>query len=279
MISTLLLAAAALHAVPPPPLAPQNASANTTSANTAEDVEVLRTLLVDSLNDSFEERKPKRDEDAVTLSHSFGDRPNLVTELWAAPQTVQHSRAFHMPDVGVFFSLDASLPVIAKDEDQKEPESDQPTDDEWEAARREVRGSVEQNGALFRRLHLVTPVAGEIDPQAIDKLVDVALRTLARHASRVEGLSPRETITLAIRLGGRSRTLFQSYTVPGERVEVGHEPETELENDQAYSTSAYVFAAGQNVREQHLVVRVAVSDLTAEGGFDRLRQRAQINRY
>ena len=44
---------------------------------------------------------------------------------------------------------------------------------------------------------------------------------------------------------------------------------------------AYVLSPGAEVREQNLVIRIARADLTSarDGDLDRLRQRAQINRY
>ena len=44
---------------------------------------------------------------------------------------------------------------------------------------------------------------------------------------------------------------------------------------------AYVLSTGADVREQNLVIRIALADLTSarDGDLDRLRQRAQINRY
>jgi hypothetical protein len=217
----------------------------------------------------------------------------LVTRLWVGNQTVQHSRAFHLPDAGVFLTLDVSVPVIAKEPEPEGERSDQPTDDEWERARREVRGDGSAEGLFFPRLSTVTPLAAEIDPASVEKVVDVILRTLARHAARVEGLTSRETFTVAVRLAGRSRTLLQTYEGEPHGYQFGFqtldEPEDApkgLENGMEKTYSAYVVAAGHEVADQNLVVRVALSDLGAfadaggtGGSLEKLRQRAQVNRY
>ncbi len=279
MLLNTLLAAAVLHALPQPAPAPQN-----TSAATAEGTEILRRILVESLNGAFED--PKR-SDQITMRKRGMQMHSLVTTLWVGDQTVQHSRAFHLPDAGLFFALDVALPVVAKDKAPEPVESDQPTDDEWERYRREVRGHASADGALFPRLTLEAPRATEIDPAATEKVIDAVLATVARHASRVEGLNARETITVALRLSGRHRTLLHGLDPlsDGLEYEFGREPAeeegTEPGEGDSKTFSAFVIGTGYETREQNLVIRLTVGDLAgaAEGGLERLRQRAQVNLY
>ena len=182
--------------------------------------------------------------------------------------------------------------MVAKQKPSEPEKSDRPTDDEWERARREVRGYAHGEGTL-RTLRVDDLTPTEIDPAAIEKVIDVVLRTMSRHAGRVEGLGGRETITVALRLSGRSRTLLQNFGPHGEfrfDFDSEGEPRDEGDEDEREGESregfyAYTFAAGQDVREQNLVIRVAVGDLVAfndEGGtsgIGALRKRALINRY
>lgn len=274
MLLTLLVAAAATLAPRPalraPVLPPQG-----TSEATAEGTEILRRILVDALDQTFEGAEQVRTRQRGLQVHG------LVTTLFASDTTVQNSRAFHVPEAGLFFALDVSLPLVKRQGGSEPAPSDQPTDDEWERMRGEVRGQNAESG-VFRRLRLATPVALDIDPNAVDQVVDTVLRTLARHAPRVEGLAPRDTFTVALRLSGRHRTLTQTLdTTQGGEFTLGFEPEELTPPGKPESISAFVFATGEDVREQNLTIRIALADLTglADAGPDKLRARAQVNRY
>ena len=104
MLLSSILLVAAVHAQPPAvPLQQQ------TSTDTAEGLEILRRILVDSLEKTFQAEKK---EQRVTVN---GERvEGIVQLLMAGHQTVENSRVFHLPDAGVFFSLDAALPMVAK---------------------------------------------------------------------------------------------------------------------------------------------------------------------
>jgi hypothetical protein len=295
-ILTTLLTAATLCAVPYPVQqrgnsspAPSPSSSPTTSENTAEGAEILRRILVDSLDKAFTPADKDKDEGATRIE---GHRMGIVS-LFAGRDTIQHSRVFHMPDVGLFFALDAALPVVSKEEkrDTDGKGSEKAHDDEWERARRELRGDLGGNGG-FTLLRNHTAKEVELDPKAIDQVIDIVLRTLARHTGRVEGLGSRETITIALRLSGRGRAfwnddspdaqVWSGYDV-GEGEGEGHAEGGGGAKDgdglaQAYS---FVLASGASVHEQNLVIRIALADLAAGADADvgRLRDRAQINRY
>lgn len=274
LLTTLLAAAATLGAGPLSAHAPVSPPQNT-SAATAEGTEILRRILVDSLDQAFAGEQTARTRQQGMQVHG------LVTRLWANDSTVEHSRAFHVPEVGLFFALDAALPLVKRQGASEPAQGDQPTDDEWERMRGEVRGQLGENGPLFRRLRLAAPVALEIDPAAVDQVVDVVLRTLARHAPRIEGLTPRDTFTVALRLSGRHRTLTQNFQSRDGEFELGFGADEGSLETRPDAISAFVFTTGEDVREQNLVIRIALADLTAltDAGADKLRARAQINRY
>lgn len=281
---TTLLAAASLLASDPARLAPPPSE---TSAATAEGTEILRRLLASALDDAFQEKKKT---DTVTIRQA--ERHPIVTALWAGNQTVDHSRGFHLPEVGLFFSIDASLPVVTKEssDEEKGAKEEEPKNDEWERTRREVRGDSAEGVTRFH-LQLPRPSAEtQIDPKAIERTIDIVLSTLARHAGRVEGLSPGETVTVALRLNGRELGLWQDFgesPVAGFHVLREDGPEKDLpgEEDEGDGTSGffsrYVVTSGQQARSQSLVIRVPLSGLTGQGEAtpERLRQRAQINLY
>jgi len=290
MILTTLLAAAALCGSPTPVLASQN-----TTKETAEGIEILRRILVESLDKAF---ASETKEDHL-LHNDRSQRFGLVTTLWASADTVEHARAFHMPEVGLFFAFDLSLPIVATEEKPAAPgAAPAAPGDEWERIRREMQGDLPDGvrAFTFQRLRVGTTAAAEIDPKAIEKVIDLALQTVARHANRIEGLSANDTATLTLRLSGKSRTLFEDFGPEEDGVEDGVEDTGEAvkgfrqgfpakpigEGGEALPTGAYsiMLSTGHEVREQHLVIRVPLADLTALAESPaRLRQRAQINLY
>jgi hypothetical protein len=266
MILTSLLAATSLFGAPAPlQVRP------TTSEDTAEGAEILRRILVDALDDAF----ARGDE---------GDK--ALRFLWADRGTVQHSRVFHLPEVGLFFSLDAALPVVTREAEKGAADrSERAKDDEWERARRAVRGGGEGEGHVYL-LHDRKIKDREIDPKAIDQTVDLVLRTVARHAARIEGLAPKETLTVALRLSGRGNTTWSrsgfEFDDGDDEGELGPRAEVEREQgDLGMYAYGLAIAGGSSAREQNLVIRIALADLAgyAEGSLEALRQRAQINRY
>lgn len=274
MSLTPLLLVAALHAQPTPVLV----QAQNTTTQTSEGLEILRRILVDSLEKTFQSEKKEQ-----RISSSDGDARTrgLVTLLWAGGQTIEHSRVFHLPEAGVFFALDAALPMVEKQgEPAREPGGDAPRDDEWEKYRREVRdGAPAVTGKLY---HLGDAEVREmeIDPTAVDKLIDSALQTLARHASRIEGLGAQETITLAVKLSGSYGGHFWgSFMDEGELRAVAPEGQPEEGFVALPRMSTIVARSGSS--SQNLVLQVRVSDLSslASGGTLELRRRARINRY
>ena len=274
MLLTSLLAAALLA---PTPLQAGAGSAppTQTSPSTAEGLEILRRVLIDTLDEAFQ---GDRQGEQVLFNSSPGV-DGMVMNLFASGQTVQHARAFHMPGAGLFFALDVALPVVKKQADPSG--SDQPQDDEWERARRQVRG--DGPGYHLRGLRLTSPVAGEIDPQEIERTTDLVLRALARHVGRIEGLGAYESVTVALRLSGRDRSWVHEWS-EAEPALPGIEPDGssgEAPRTRTRAITAYALAAGQEVRDQSLVLQISLTDLArgASASAAELRKAARVNRY
>lgn len=275
MILLTFVAAAALQAAPQ-----SDAQPSETTPATVEGMEILRRLVVDGLDRLFEPKEQQRVDEPMTLRRNGLDTGNFVTTLWANESTVQHSRAFHVPEVGLFLTLDAALPVIEREPDPREDEEpDGATDDEWERARRELRGDLNVAGGFYHLRVNEPGKAFEIDPQAIDKLVDGVLQTVARHGTRVEGLGQHDTITVCVRLTGRSRAWLHDVAGEEEPKDLPKQKDGDEEQTYTRSFSAYVLAAPQDVKAQNLTLRIAVADLAGQPTLERLRQRARVNRY
>jgi hypothetical protein len=276
ILSTFLIAT--LLAAPPlqgrtaPPVHAQ------TSSETAEGVEILRRILIEALDKAF----AKAPEHEKALLFDQGAHVNgLVTRLWAGGQTVQHARAFHMPGAGLFFALDLSLPVVRKDPGVAT--TDEPEDDEWERARRDLRGTFGPEGLALQRIQVRSEEAGEIDPKAIDQATDLVLRSLARHLGRIEGLSPNEVVTVALRLSGDGRNWFHglSEDEPTEYDDRRPAQHDEAKKSRSMAYSAFILSTGAEVREQNLVLQIAVADLLRSDSAtsEELRRAARLNRY
>ena len=282
MLLTPLLLVAALHAQPPAVPLPQQ-----TSSDTAEGLEILRRILVDSLEKTFQAEKK---EHRVTMNG--GQAEGIVQLLMTGHQTVENSRIFHLPGAGVFFSLDAALPMIAKTTATKdEPAGDAPRDDEWEKYRREVRGGGDASlpGGTYV-LRSREAIEMEIDPTAVDKLIDSALQALARHTARIEGLGTQETITLAVKISGGYGGLTGHFW-GANLLEDGYRFDTAIEDPEeapkpgefglaALPRVSTVFARSSS-SSQNLVLQIRIGDLASytSGGTVELRKRARINRY
>jgi hypothetical protein len=278
MLLTSLLLVATLHGGRTAVLA----TPSETSQATAEGLEILRRILGEAIDGAFPEKAEDGDGTKIGARHTF--QLGIVTSLMTGHRAVQHSRAFHLPGVGLFFALDAALPVVAEKEAPEQPAEGLARDDAWERTRREVRGEFLGDGRRMKRaFHVVSAERSEIDPAAIERLIDVVLGTLARHAGRVEGLAPGETVTVALRLSGTQGAWLSDFasadSTLGFTLDESGKPEDGPEEG---LFSAYFLASGIEAREQNLVLQVALADLagfTEESGTGKLRQRARVNLY
>lgn len=176
----------------------------------AEDIEVLRRLLV-------------RGIDAV-LAPDDSDanaRVQVTTGFFrmagSSGSNIGHARGFYVPGGGAFYSLDVTVPAIAVPERTADPDQPRAADDEWSQIEREVRRgettSSGPTGVAARGTTVLSSLAGqaarpfELDPEAIDLVEHAALETIARHAKNIEGLRPGEFVTVALRLKANNNPL------------------------------------------------------------------------
>ena len=197
------------------------------------------------------------------------DRAEDATASTALVAVGTLSRGFHLPDEGVFFSLDVGIPLVQGTEPPPAAEDETGRDDEWERTKEQVRKGTTRD---YNQVWLSEALEGqkvtnlELDPAAIRELEDVTLRTLARHASRIEGLSQNDTITVAFHLTGS-----------------GSMPMVMAPDDEDRDAHWLTFDSFGSSVEKRLVIRVALADLTGFGadgtGLDRVRQRARVYEY
>jgi len=289
LLSAVALLGTAAPAPPPPQAQSSGASGTTIAPGATEGVEILRRILAETLDQAFRPVDDGRETNRRLSLRTNDGYQGLVTTLWAGEQTVTHSRAFQVPGSGLFFQLDLSLPVVAK---KSEVKPAQPTpadkDDEWERMRREVRGDT--RGGLsgdFFKLQTGEGPELEIDPASIERVTEHVLKTVARHASRIEGLGSQDVITVALHLSGKTGTAWSTLEPPvRDPLPDGEEHE---DDPHGFSVASGYFATGQQLLfaaaheapEQRLIVQVTVADVSgyAEGGYTRLRDRARVVHY
>ena len=249
-------------------------SESTPAQRTAEDIEVLRRLLVSEIGN----RPQDATVEGSTLffprgQHAFGDLADVNFDFSAS--NVPHSRAFHIPGQGVFFSLDVRVPVTeAQAEESEEPIVERSeAEKEWEVIREEVRTGVSARLRLHRKgIFSLNDKDDnrnwELDPKAITEIEGSVLRTLARHAARVEGLDNQELVTVALHLSGSD----SSFLV-----------RTESDDEERTTSIGWLSGAiaARRVAAQRLVIQVSMADLRRGdlNGGSKLRQSALIHSY
>lgn len=238
--------------------------------STAEDVEVLRRLLVKGL-------MPQADSGVLDLlkdAQTRGTYERFVTThegviqdlgLYAQGPSVQHSRGFHAPGAGLFYCIELSVPAAARTVDPST--NGKPAEpDEWESTQREVRyrqqGSPTNVGLLTLGSVFQRTTTWVLDPAAIDKAVEQVLGTLAEHGARVRGLAPSDSITVALHVSAK-----------------GWADQTAIaQGDYLGSLVGYT-----SLREERVVIRVGRQALESYLGgrlpLSELRAAAQVTRY
>lgn len=115
-------------------------------------------------------------------------------------------KSIYIEGHGVVFLLDIAIPLKPVEQTSKEPKAATPERDAWEAARKELFGGESRE----RRLGAMEPKVprgaswfgiGEepqYDAEKVEKLRAGLLDAL-KHAANIRGLSPSDTITLALR--------------------------------------------------------------------------------
>jgi len=283
-LTTLLLAAALFGPSAPsaPPAPPQE-----TSEATAEGIEILRRILAQTIEEALPQSDPAQEDGRFSFFDSSHE--GLVTQLWGSERRVSRSRGFHLPGSGVLFTLDVEVPVVTSEPPaQPEKKTTSEHDDDWDKVKREVRSGQEPGATSWAGVYTGRarqPEHVELDPKAIDRIVEALLKTLARHAARIEGLTPQDSIIVALQLSGGGEaavwTTSEPRLAPGKGLLDDGEPEDDTDAGHAVRVYGNVLnlIGRQQPPEQHLVLRVSLADLTAEGGLARLTPRVKINRY
>ena len=253
---------------------------------TAEDVEILRRLLVEAINATREKRTAWRVNapTVVDTNLTFGQVLPFTGALSSfyslgggvLGRPVTHSRGFHVPGTGALYCIDAQLPVVQVESEEEPEAEEEQADDDWERIRRQVRigraeGSDEGEGTAFAFTYALVAKPERhfaIDPDAIDRVERAVLRTLARHGTRVQGLRGNECITVALHLQPVSHT-SAAYIQPDDADEPGQ--------------TVWSLVGASQARAVSLVIQVSCDDierLAPNGsGLKELRRRALVHRY
>lgn len=242
MIATTFLIAVAL-AQQPLTQAAAPTDPRAAAERTAEDIEVMRRVLVNELDAlvprTAPEGAPLSDEQATLMSVY---RVNAFS--WGTPRVATSARGFRVPGTGAVFAIDVEAPLREVEESPEPPQES--TSDEWEEARRELdarrRPSSSGNRLLFglakekRRRY-------EIDAAFVDRAVAAVKAAARKHGHRISGLGPDESILVLLHVAPGSSALPL---------------ETPRAEGDAASYVYWLDVPGANVRPQHVVVRVPV---------------------
>lgn len=248
---------------------------DSTTEQAAEDVEIMRRLLVHAID----ETAPAGDEPGKVrfLTGGLAEGQPITGPLtsfysFSNASVVTHSRGFHVPGTGAIFAIDARVPVVAVEPYTAKEDGEERADDDWERIRREVRtGKTETQAGAFKVQFRGTPTKWELDPDAIDDIERAVLQTLARHGGRIAALDEAEDITVALYL--HQGTTVSETGVFGYAFNVGSDDEDDDE-------TAWTTLAGRTAPAQRLILRVRVADLLRAGKDGReLRERAFVSRY
>ena len=241
---------------------------------TAEDIEVLRRLIVQEISEQqkTDNSQPTVFSSGQNMGYTFRSLNDFT--ITGASRYVTNSRAFHIPSQGVFFSLDVQLPVIEAKPQQKEPVVEKSeAEEEWDRIRSEVRTGVSSRRNPFKQDSLFGVArednrTWELDPEAIDDVENAVLRILARHAGRIDGLQDSDRITVALHMTGSEGSFYVQTD----------------ENDEECTTSIAWLGgalAARRAPAQKLILQIPVSEVRRGdlNGGSELRQRALIHAY
>lgn len=264
-----------------------------TADETVEGIEILRRLLVEEVEETAVDAdrlkrkrtgqvKSGRGSGGFTLAPEvYVSTDNLATTFWGSSRVVKHSRGFHLPGSGAYITLDVELPVSEVEPPAEDEDPVAQVDDEWERMKRNVRtgadGRTSSSGVgLYGRLREAHESEWTIDPPSIDAVRDAVLRTLARHAPRVQGLGSADSVTVLVHLHGADGAPWYVYSSDDEE-----DPDS---NGRVSVLSTWASAVGaRRAADQHMVLQVGVSELQRlepnGGDVSALVQRARINLY
>ncbi len=246
----------------------------------AEDVEILRRLLVQAIGPAeadsvFFGDIPLQGNSNNPLTVRLLRSTSTLSGRLAAGERVKHSRAFHLPGTGVFYSFDLELPLALAADSRSDDEKDD-VESDWERVRREVRSGTSGNQPVLRFDQFVSQEEGrwEVDRDAKEHAIDAVLKTLAQHGQRLSGLDPGDSITVALHVEGSGSAPGAVYSVLGEN----EEDDANAQGRGLFWASVY---AGQSAPER-VVIQVPFDALRAGtngAGFEEVKRRAIVHRY
>jgi hypothetical protein len=282
-----------------PPTAPAPASADDPSAAMAEDVEILRRLLVRELGGTPNDsplRYTTTVLDSVTL-YGEGRLAASPDGFWngtwsGGATTVDHSNGFHVPGTGAVLTVEMHVPVetVAVREEGEDAAGPEEQEDDWKAMEQAVRSGqdVEPEGEegtgewavtvqeWQRRSPGAAAAVVRLDEKAVEKAVTAVLSTLAKHGARLEGLGDGESVTVCLDLEGGDGWPGASYFRP-----TAVDPSIGLGYPEAYGW--YLQNAGRQTPHQRITIqigRAGLRDLASTGGgAEQARERARVHRY
>lgn len=188
-----------------------------------EDVEVMRRILVKEVKEAVTPRPrvkwqyPQQIDQGLYASDlEMGLSYSGALAATAAAASVDHSRGFHVPGSGIFYSLDVVVPahVVREAKTDEAGEEVRPDDEDvWAETLEAVRDQKPPSGHplvvntvvdLTYAVEVTDPrnAHWRLDEKAIEAAVDAVLATLGRHGGRIEDLRPGESITVAMHVTG-----------------------------------------------------------------------------
>ena len=209
----------------------------------AEDVEIMRRLLVQAIGGNQE--RPEQPALAPSglpgtslgwLQGLYGDRRGAWSTAidlgggrsqWSSPVAsrrpqVLHARGFVAPNSQVIFALDVRVPgVWISSVSEPETAPADPADD-WSRVERQVRGSesapepserpaegaaADASSAFLSAVRATQTHWLRCDPQLLAEVRGKVMEVIARHGRRIDGLSTVGTLTVALRFSAYAGTM------------------------------------------------------------------------
>lgn len=192
------------QAVPQEPVAQEQED-----SGIVEDVEILRRLIVNRLNEAARPNGNWNPFDVTDLNNpslQLYEFQTIGLGLNSAAH-VTDSNAFYVPGTGAMLTIEASVPMSQVT--PKAPVTPTDSDDPWDSIEEEVRGGSEPPAITHAgspSLEWVFPAFHEVrltlDPDAVSGLMDGVFEELVRHAERLS-LLDQESVTICLQLTGQ----------------------------------------------------------------------------
>ena len=265
-------------------LAPSPAPVWPDVGDTAEDVEIMRRVLVHEVGGALTSnaQSPLHPGGADQVMTPWSNRFRLdfsvsLVRAWNAnTSVVTDSDAYCIPGVGAIVTIEAVVPVTDR---VVPPDAGGESADLWSRIESDVRRGADEaapHEAYDRAVEYLVAVqqaasvVRELDENAVRNIEDAARGALVQHGHHFGDLADDDTITIAVHLTGR-RSL--GVYVPGDTDGEG-EGSYELAEDYTRERALYDLAQVSGAEpEERLVLTARVGDL--RGGSDAV----QVTRY